>query len=123
VVENKARIVRRIFNRYIKGEPILSIARKLDADGHRSPRGKRWNPHAVRKVLDNPAYAGYRRHHDELYEATWQPLISKKTWEKTRARRAVARERSHPKVRGTPRLLTGLIHCGSCGRKIHYHRG
>jgi site-specific DNA recombinase len=66
VIESKARIVRQIFNLYTNGEPILSIARRLDAEGHRSPRGKRWNPHAVRKVLDNPAYAGYRRHHDEL---------------------------------------------------------
>jgi DNA invertase Pin-like site-specific DNA recombinase len=41
VVEEKARIVRHIFNSYTRGEPILSIARRLDADGYRSPRGKR----------------------------------------------------------------------------------
>lgn len=120
VVDDKARIVRRIFSRYTDGESLLAIARRLDADGYRSPRGKRWNPHAVRKVLDNPAYAGYRKHHDELYKAAWRPIISKTTWEKTRARRAAARDRSHPKFRGTPRLLTGLIHCGSCGRKFHF---
>jgi hypothetical protein len=77
----------------------------------------------VRKVLDNPAYVGQRRYHDQLFKANWEPIISKATWDKTLALRAAARERSHPKVRGTPRLLTGLIHCGACGRRIHYHRG
>jgi site-specific DNA recombinase len=123
VVEEKARVVRHIFSLYTGGEPILSIARQLDADGYRSPRGKRWNPDSVRKVLDNPAYLGQRRYHDQLFKASWQPIISKATWEKTLGLRAAARERSHPKVRGTPRLLTGLIHCGVCGRRIHYHRG
>jgi DNA invertase Pin-like site-specific DNA recombinase len=123
VVEDKARIVRHIFSSYTKGEPILAIARKLDAAGHRSPRGKRWNPDSVRKVLDNPAFVGQRRHHDQLFKATWQPIISKTTWDRTLARRAAARARSYPKARGTPRLLTGLIKCGVCGRNIHYHRG
>jgi Recombinase/Resolvase, N terminal domain/Recombinase zinc beta ribbon domain len=123
VVEDKARIVRHIFSSYTKGEPILAIARSLDAKGYKSPRGKRWNPDSVRKVLDNPASVGLRRYHDQLFKASWEPIISKATWNKTLALRAAARQRSHPKVRGTPRLLTGLIHCGACGRRIHYHRG
>jgi DNA invertase Pin-like site-specific DNA recombinase len=123
VVEDTARIVRQIFTSYTKGEPILAIARKLDAKGYRSPRGKRWNPDSVRKVLDNPASVGLRRYHDQLFKANWEPIISKAAWEKTLALRAAARERTHPKVRGTPRLLTGLIKCGACGRNTHYHRG
>ena len=123
VVEEKARIVRQIFSAYTKGEPILAIARKLDAKGYRSPRGVRWNPDSVRKVLDNPASVGLRRYHDQLFKANWEPIISKSTWEKTLALRKAAREKSFPKARGTPRLLTGLIHCGLCGRMAHYHRG
>jgi hypothetical protein len=77
----------------------------------------------VRKILDNPAYVGQRKFHGQFYKADWKPIISRSTWEKTRALRQAARERSFPKARGTPRLLTGLIHCGLCGRMAHYHRG
>jgi len=42
---------------------------------------------------------------DELYEAAWQPIISKTTWEKTRARRAAARERPIPWHPTTPHRL------------------
>jgi len=119
----RALIVQEIFRRYVGGEGTCSIARRLDRRGLTTSRGARWHPDAIRKILDNPVHAGYRRHKGQLYDAAWEALIDRDSWDETRRRREMARikaNRNH--TRAAPRLLTGLLACGKCGRLMHFHR-
>lgn len=50
--------VRRIFRERAEGKTFGAIARGLDADGIRAPRGRYWNDNTVKRILKNPRYAG-----------------------------------------------------------------
>lgn len=80
IIEEKAAVVRHIYNLYINGllQPDGSvkrvggsiIAKQLDLEGVPSPTGRRWTPYTVRDILSNPTYAGYVRW-------SWRPTVKK----------------------------------------------
>lgn len=71
IVEEKADVVRHIYELYVNGLPRSDgslkragssiIAKQLDLEGIPSPSGGRWTPYTVRDILSNPTYAGYIR--------------------------------------------------------------
>ena len=55
----EAKIVRRIFERYLAGDSLGKIAAGLEKQGVLSPAGKpRWNREAIDKLLSNEKYTG-----------------------------------------------------------------
>ena len=58
VVPQEAAVVRRIFEEYLSGQSIRSIAASLNADGIPSPRGKQWRASTIRSILVNQKYTG-----------------------------------------------------------------
>ncbi|MGF7185318.1 hypothetical protein GGQ84_001404 [Desulfitispora alkaliphila] len=62
--EDKAKVIRRIYNDYLAGESMLKISNELTRDGILSPRNnKTWGQTTVLKILNNQAYKG-----DLLYQ-------------------------------------------------------
>ncbi len=64
VVESQARVVRRIFEEFLRGVPIVRIANRLNYDDIPSFAGSKWHPATVHRVLRNETYTGrtfYRR--------------------------------------------------------------
>lgn len=55
VDSERAAIVRRIFEEYLKGDGIRTIARRLNAEGG---YGKHWDISGLQKILDCPLYKG-----------------------------------------------------------------
>lgn len=55
---DRARIVRRIFRRFIAGDPLRVIAAQLNDEGIPSPAGGRWSHPGIRHMLANGFYAG-----------------------------------------------------------------
>lgn len=109
-------VVRRIFDTYLSGVGIRTIARQLNADGVTTGTGAAWNDSQVRRVLLNPAYAARRVHRGELVgDANWPPLV-----DRDRFARATARLGEWPRRRNiaTARLLTGVARCGVCGSRM-----
>lgn len=60
VQDNEAQIVKRIYHLFaLEQKSILHIARQLQQDGIKSPRGNvKWHQSTIRDILRNPAYTG-----------------------------------------------------------------
>lgn len=142
--EAQATIVRRIFDEYLAGERTPAIARKLNADCIRPPRGKHWQPGALtgsnnrhNGILGNAIYCGRlvwnrvrmikdpetgKRVSRPNPEKDWQradapqlAIISPETFDQAAAIRSVRRNTA-PALRRKPKaLLSGLLKCGTCG--------
>jgi len=142
VVEAEARTVRLIFSLSIKGLSIRKIAEELDQSGiptpstvrgtSKSKKSGRWAISTVRKILNNTAYHGEyerwkhkrvdrtiitTRMKDEWVTTNIPAIITKDTY--NQAHEAL-RDRQTLSIRNTKRkyLLSGLLHCESCGCKM-----
>jgi site-specific DNA recombinase len=70
----------------------------------------------IRRILRNPIYYGHFEYAGELYEGKHQPIISKALFDKVQA---VLEKRTHRfPVERVPKVFTGLLRCGECGRAI-----
>lgn len=59
IVEEEAKIVRRIYRQFLYGKAPSAIAAELTADGIPTPGGKKkWRPNTVISILQNEKYAG-----------------------------------------------------------------
>ena len=59
VVPEEAKIVRRIYREFLLGMTFNGIARGLEADGIKSPRGKdKWSITTIKSILQNEKYKG-----------------------------------------------------------------
>jgi DNA invertase Pin-like site-specific DNA recombinase len=56
--DERAAIIRRIFDLYLSGGSQREIATRLNADGLRTPKGNKWSGPAIRNILTNEAYTG-----------------------------------------------------------------
>lgn len=71
--EEKAVIVRRIFDMYINGMGIKKIAVQLNEEGIPSPTGIQWNNITINKMLRQEKYIG-----DTLWQKTYSEFMGKK---------------------------------------------
>lgn len=115
----EAPVVRRIFDDYLAGAGIRTVAARLNAEGITTSNGATWNDAQVRRVIVNPAYAARRVHRGEVVgEGDWPALVDVERFERVQAR-LVAQRTSTTRQRGTARLLTGVGRCGVCGGKVY----
>jgi len=151
VVPQEAAVVRRIFEEYLSGQSIRSIAASLNADGIPSPRGKQWRASTIRSILVNQKYtgdfiwgkyaAGYyhgmndgeiipRRKTDKRQSTRpikhpehFEAIVDRKTFEAVQERLKRQRFDTSPlRQKGQRFLLSGLLKCGHCGyAMIGYH--
>ena len=54
----EAKVIRQMFRMLLRGDSIYSITNKLNKDGRRTVRGKRFNVNTVRRILGNELYIG-----------------------------------------------------------------
>ncbi|MDP9069250.1 MAG: recombinase family protein [Actinomycetota bacterium] len=114
-------VVAEIFDRYAAGSSANAIARWLNEEQIPSSKNVRWKGQAIGKMLDNPAYAALSLLDHNLVEAQWAPIVTRATWDAVRARRAADVRRSSNLGKTKPHkpyLLSGLMWCGQCGRKM-----
>ncbi len=58
--EEQAKTVRRVFDLFLEGYGIRTIAKQLEKEGHKTAKGKDiWNPVSVRAMLKNEKYCGH----------------------------------------------------------------
>ena len=145
--EVEARIVRRIFDEYLAGERTPAIAKRLNAEGVKPPRGRYWQPGALtgsnnrhNGILGNEIYCGRlvwnrvrmiknpetgKRVSRPNPESEWEraeaphlAIVSPETFDQAAAIRR-SRSKSAPSLRRRPKsLLSGLLRCGVCGGGI-----
>ncbi len=140
--ENKAVVVRRIFNLYTKqGWTVRQIAKQLTLQGTPAPGGGReWNFYTVDRILHNEAYVGtlyYNRHNCAAIEGThghkrpscqrilrpkeeWipisiPPIIDLETFHQAGIRVKDNQRFSPRNLQEDAYLLRRLVRCGHCG--------
>ena len=129
VNEHEAPLVREIYEWFVEVGSYKAVQRRCRCAGvmtktwitrhGRIMEGTPISTASVRKILHNPAYAGYVCNNDDVYEGIQQPIVSRDLWERVRrlrAQRVLERKSSLP-----DQLLDGLLF--DCfGRKMKIDR-
>ncbi|MED1601769.1 recombinase family protein [Alkalihalophilus marmarensis] len=150
IVEEEAKVIRRIYKDVRKGKTVYQISQDLSKEDIKSPTGKdNWNKSTVDRILKSEKYRG-----DYLFQqyvtvntADKRPIINQgeapqyyieehheaiidpKEWEEVQAildeRARVAMEKSAPhKDVGEHKIevLTNKMYCGECGQALVHSR-
>lgn len=144
--DNTPDIVKRIFEEYISGKGIDSIARDLTKDNIKTPSeiagkknaGSVWYGKTIKKLLTNKAYIG---NIEQIKESTTS-VVSKKRTKNDDSKRIlientheaiISKEmfyivqdllKSRHKERGhqATHLFTNLLRCADCGKGMHFKK-
>ena len=108
--EEKAEVVKKIFNEYLKGSSTNKIAQKLSSAGFLNANNKpSWNHGSVGRILEDSKYLG-----DDVH----LQIIDKKTFEIVQKRRKTVAERlgRNPQLNsvGNQSIFSGKLKCGEC---------
>lgn len=134
IVEDEAKIVREIFNLYVRGDEsgknlaIGAICRRLNDFGIKSPRDKAWQKYTVRSILINETYAGLwhygkiitehrkvkKRPKEEHIAVTVPAIVDRDTWELAQTQRQTNID-LNPRSTKRDYLLRSMFKCGWCG--------
>lgn len=136
VVQERARIIRRIFKDTLKGIGKVVIARRLNEE--RVPvfgSGERWHPSFISKLLESPSVTGVYVPHTESQDKNgkrvrkplkpipdyYPQIIDEETYERVQSMseppRSGSRKR-HVALMGTRNLFGNLLRCGRCGAAV-----
>ena len=132
IVQQEARVVRRIFREYIEGKSCREIALGLNAEGIPTRKKPYWIQNSVNCILRNPIYCGKvaRTIHKvnggwhRLPEDQWtvvpgkhSPIVNEQEW--NHAQEVRRRKRRQARAIGAPKILSGLLRCGYCGGAMY----
>jgi DNA invertase Pin-like site-specific DNA recombinase len=121
VLEDKAAIVREIYERRASGEGKTAIANSLTARGVPTSkgRGNLWHPSAVAKLLDSDTPSGALvNKHGERFEGYYPAIVEPALFQQVRA----LRQQAPVQGKNTKaHVLTGLIkhECGTTMRRVN----
>src|SRR5438046_1906102 len=111
VNEVDARLVRSIFQRFLKVGSATTLARQLIAESIRNKYGKLIDKGMLYKLLNNPVYVGIAVHKGVSYPGEHIGIIDRKTWDKVQAKfQESPRKRAAAARSQTPALLKGIIY-------------
>jgi site-specific DNA recombinase len=110
VNEVDAKLVRSIFQRFVKTGSITTLARELIAENVRNKYNKLIDKGILYKMLNNPVYIGVAVHKGVSYPGEHVGIIDQKIWDKVQARfHENPRKRAAATRAQTPSLLKGII--------------
>ncbi len=116
-----------IFDDILGGKGLKEIAKELNRKGIEGPRGKGWGKTGLHFILTNDAYVGTlvwgqnsKQGLDPIrVESAWPSLIDQDTFDRVQAQfKDRAPAKVHPKRASSRFLLSGLAHCGHCGKAL-----
>lgn len=133
---DEAPIIPRIFNSYLAGNGLRTIARTLGAEDIRTKRGNLPDNRFVEYILRNPVYIGkirwskegraasrrdYTNENIVIEEGKHQPLIDMETWNAVQDKLDAQKKaygKHQRKEQPVEFMLKGLVRCSSCGSTL-----
>ena len=135
LIEDEAKIAKRIFDLYLAGYGLQKIANTLNEEGLYSIFGNEWHPTTLRKVLTNEKYCGdlllqkvYCENHltkkmvpnngelpQYFVEDDHPAVVSRETFAAVQKELKCRAEEKTPTV-GSTSVFTGKIRCSCCGK-------
>ncbi|MBO6055557.1 MAG: recombinase family protein [Alphaproteobacteria bacterium] len=117
--EEYAKLIRLIFEKFIKTESYFEIAHALNNAGIKTKRGSLFSPQRIQRILKNPYYKGCVTHKGNVYPGEHEAIIDEETWDKVQE---IFKSKSIPgrrqKQSRIPSFLSGLIKCSACGCRM-----
>jgi len=111
--DENAPIVRKCFELYATGEYPLSLLRKnLNHEwGVKGKYGGKFSLSVIQKMLNNSVYYGVISRNGELFNGTFEPIISKDLFDKVEA---IIKNRAHVRGKAGEHSYKRLIRCREC---------
>src|SRR6202171_1558866 len=110
VNEVDAKLVRSIFQRFLKTGSATTLARELIKENVRNKYGKLVDKGILYKMLSNPVYIGLVVHKGVSYPGEHIGIIDRKIWDEVQSRfQESPRKRAAATRTQTPSLLKGII--------------
>jgi DNA invertase Pin-like site-specific DNA recombinase len=121
VVEEKAEVIRQVFQMRAEGIGALRIAQFLNEN-----HGFKWGSPQVARLLQNPAVIGTRisqAGHEPIVNY-YEPIVSKSLFYDVQRLMSSASKgtRRGRRPKDEPNLFAGLARCGSCGSALRFFR-
>lgn len=119
IITEQARLVQKAMLDLLSGKAGRAIAREWNELGYRTPIAKKlWTGSDITKMLQNPAYGGWRVHRGKIVgKGIWEPIVDEEThhavvaYLKDPARRtAFSYEKSYQG--------SSVYMCGICGKRM-----
>jgi site-specific DNA recombinase len=108
--EQDAKLVRSIFQRFLKTGSATILARQLIQEDVRNKYGKLIDKGILYKLLNNPVYIGEAVHKGVSYPGEHTAIIDRKVWDRVQAQFQINPRKRAGTVRSqTPSLLKGII--------------
>ena len=116
--------IKYIFNKYKSLKSTLKLSKDLNKKGFHTKiwksksgkinGGKPWNKSNVHRILINPLYKGFIKHHDKIFKGEHEPIIDEVLWEEVQDimrenKVHLLKNRNKNKV-----LLKNILYCGHC---------
>lgn len=122
IIPAEAKVVRKIFKRFLATDNIRGLAAELDDAGVPTrTRAAHWNPASVKSILTNPRYCGRVVYDGEVLEGVagkWKPIIKPETFDLVQARLSDPARKVTGHSTHRAHLGTGLYHCGICDQPM-----
>lgn len=128
-----APVVRKMYEDFLGGKPLVTIARELNAMGVRTRHGNPLQNRTIEYILRNPVYIGKVRwtptgrarrigeHTDTITaDSSHTPLISPELYDRVQCLLVAQKLKYPPRARrdGQMFLLKGLLRCSCCGASL-----
>lgn len=123
IIENEAKIVKQIFNEFLKGKSTYAIAKMLNENNIKTKKGNKIDTRFVKKVLTNPTYKGYYKFENILNKSNHIPIIEENIFDKAQYifNNNEKRQKSKQKpLEYNKHWLVGLIKCTYCNSTFVY---
>lgn len=110
ILPAEAEILAAAANRVLAGQSLGGVIRWMDTVST-TTSGNAWSGRSLKHLFAAPRIAGLIEHDGNLYEAVWDPIISKDSWEDLKVLMARMAD-EYPYVgRGRRYLLSGIAEC------------
>lgn len=115
VVPAEAELIREATARILAGESVYGVCQDWNEKGVQQPHGgaQGWRTTNLARTLQSPRLAALRAYQGQILGpgAQWPAILDQETWERLQV--ALSRRHTHRPARKY--VLTGLVHCGTCG--------
>lgn len=116
--EEKAVIIREVFDLYADGMSIVEICRHCNAKGYRTNRGRPFTRNSLSTILKNRKYIGVYKFDDIEVEGGMPIIVDRSTFDKVQERLSNGSKYRPRKNEEVEFLLSGKLFCGHCGKPM-----
>jgi site-specific DNA recombinase len=120
-VEAEAAAIREAAKAVLGGATLTSVVSSWNVAGLRTTMKEQgwWRITQLRRVLMNPRYAGKRLYNGEdKGQGKWEAILDEETSRRLEEMLTDPRRRTAPDDLNAKYLLSGILVCGKCGRKM-----